>query len=336
MNTSTGARPRAASAVVDAVDAELASAMRAQLGQVETRLRETLRDPANQFVGQAATHLIEAGGKRFRPMMVLLGARFGDPCVENVLDAAVLAELVHVATLYHDDVMDEARVRHGAVTANTRWGNTVAVLLGDYLLAKAAELGAGLGDTALRLQIRTLGRLIRGQMAETVGVPAQCDPVGYCLRVMSDKSASLIAMSARIGALVAGADSRVADALEEYGELLGMAFQISDDILDIEASERELGKAPGTDLREGIVTLPVLYAIEHDPSIADLVAEPITDDERRARVLGVLRASPGLDQARQEADRHAQRAKDILSDLPAIPAREALFALCDFVTYRTT
>ncbi|MFC0115942.1 polyprenyl synthetase family protein [Kibdelosporangium aridum] len=331
MNTTTGART-----IMEAIDDELAYALRTRLGQVEDRLRETLRDPDNPFLSRAATHLIDAGGKRFRPMMVLLGAQFGESRTESVLDAAVVAELVHVATLYHDDVMDEAQVRHGAVTANTRWNNTVAVLLGDYLLARAADLGANLGDAALRLQVRTLGRLVRGQMAETVGPQPGVDRIGHCLRVMSDKSASLISMSIRLGGMVSGADRDVVSALDMYGEVLGMAFQISDDILDIEATERDLGKAPGTDLREGIVTLPVLYAIEHDPDIADLVAEPITDDARRAEVLDILRASPGLARARQEADRHVQRAKDMLHDLPKIPARAALFALCDFVTSRTT
>jgi heptaprenyl diphosphate synthase len=247
-----------------------------------------------------------------------------------------LSELVHVATLYHDDVMDEAPIRHGVVTANTRWNNTIAVLLGDYLLAKAAELGADLGDAALRLQVRTLGRLVRGQIAESVGPRPGVDPVGHCLRVMSDKSASLIAMSIRLGAMVSEADPAVMSALDRYGELLGMAFQISDDILDISATEAELGKMPGTDLREGIITLPVYYAIEHTPRIADLVAEPITDEAARADVLALLRSSPGLDRARAEAKLHAQRAKDMLYGLPSTPAREALAALCDFVTTRTT
>jgi heptaprenyl diphosphate synthase len=331
MNTSTRART-----ILDTVDDELAAHLRARLTQVEVRLRETLRDSENTFLARAATHLIEAGGKRLRPTMVLLGAQFGDPDTESVLDAAVVAELVHVATLYHDDVMDEAQVRHGAVTANTRWNNTVAVLLGDYLLARAADLGADLGDAALRLQVRTLGRLVRGQMAETVGPQPGVDKVGHCLRVMSDKSASLIAMSIRLGGMIARASDDMVSALDRYGEVLGMAFQISDDILDIEATEHDLGKAPGTDLREGIVTLPVLYSIEHDPGIADLVADPITDAARRAEVLAVLRASPGLERARQEAQRHVQRAKDILHDLPDIPARAALFALCEFVTGRTT
>ncbi|CAM3685226.1 polyprenyl synthetase family protein [Kibdelosporangium persicum] len=336
MNTTAAARLSSPRAIIEAVDDELAATLRGQLDQVEVRLRDTLRDSQNAFLSQAAAHLIDAGGKRFRPMMVLLGAQFGESRTDKVLDAAVVAELVHVATLYHDDVMDEAPIRHGVVTANTRWSNTVAVLLGDYLLARAADLGASLGDSALRLQVRTLGRLVRGQMAETVGAPPGADPVGHCLRVMSDKSASLIAMAIRLGAMVAGADPDVVSALDRYGELIGMAFQISDDVLDIEAHERDLGKAPGTDLREGIVTLPVLYAIEHDPAIAALVAEPITDDTRRAEVIGILRASPGLRRARQEADLHVQRAKDMLHDLPDIPARAALLALCEFVTGRTT
>ncbi|MET0233028.1 MAG: polyprenyl synthetase family protein [Kibdelosporangium sp.] len=336
MDTVIAQRLSSPRAVVDAVDEALAASLRTRLDQVEDRLRGTLKDPADPFVSQSATHLIDAGGKRFRPMMVLLGAQFGAVAPESVLDAAVVSELVHVATLYHDDVMDEAPIRHGVVTANTRWNNTIAVLLGDYLLAKAAELAADLGEDALRLQVRTLGRLVRGQIAETVGPRAGVDPIGHCLRVMSDKSASLIAMAVRLGAMVSDADSHVEEALSTYGELLGMAFQISDDILDIAATEAELGKVPGTDLREGIVTLPVHYAIADNPKIADLVAEPILDDAARADVLELLRSSPGLDRARAEADRHAQRAKDMLDQLPAIPARAALAALCDFVTTRTT
>jgi geranylgeranyl pyrophosphate synthase len=321
--------------VVDAVGEELAASLSAQLELVEGRLREVLADPANEFLSTSATHLIDAGGKRFRPMMTLLGAQFGTVTTPDVVDAAVVSELVHVATLYHDDVMDEARIRHGAVTANARWTNTVAVLLGDYLLATAADVGARLGDSALRLQVRTFGRLVRGQMAETVGPRPGVDPVGHCLRVMSDKSASLIAMAIRLGAMVGEADQGVVSALDMYGELIGVAFQISDDVLDITATEAQLGKVPGTDLREGIVTLPVRYAIEDNPEIAGMVAHPVTDDDERAAVLAILRDSPGLDRARTEAARHAERAKDMLHDLPAIPARAALAALCDFVTTRS-
>jgi heptaprenyl diphosphate synthase len=335
MDTVTAHRLASPRAVVDAAGEELAASLRTQLDQVELRLREVLADPGDQFLTQSAAHLIDAGGKRVRPMMTLLGAQFGTVATQAVIDAAAVSELVHAATLYHDDVMDEAPVRHGVVTANTRWNNTVAVLLGDYLLVTAADLGARLGDSALRLQIRTLGRLVRGQIAETTGPRPGVDPIGHCLRVMSDKSASLIAMAIRLGAMVAEADASVTSALDMYGELVGIAFQISDDVLDITATEAELGKVPGTDLREGIITLPVRYAIEHDPDIAGMVAEPITDDARRADVLAVLRESPGLDRARAEAARHAERAKDMLLDLPAIPAKAALMALCDFTITRT-
>lgn len=308
----------------------------ADLDQVEQALHSTVKDAEQSFVSTAATHLIHAGGKRFRPMMALLGAHFG-PSPARAVDAAVVAELVHVATLYHDDVMDEAPLRHGVITANARWNNTIAVLLGDYLLARAAELGAGLGDAAVKLQARTLRRLVRGQVNETVGAPDGADRIGHCLRVMSDKSASLIAMSVCLGAMVGSADEHVIRSLERYGELLGTAFQIADDILDIAATEAELGKKPGTDLREGVVTLPVLYAVEDNPPLADVVLTgPITDDDCREFALGLLRSSAGLRRARQEAVRHADRARDMLYDLPNIPAREALSALCDFVTTRAS
>ncbi|GAB3914478.1 polyprenyl synthetase family protein [Kibdelosporangium lantanae] len=306
------------------------------LREVEHRLHATVSDEQDAFLGRSAIHLIEAGGKRLRPMMALLGGRFG-PDPARAVDAAVIAELVHVGTLYHDDVMDEASVRHGVVTANTRWGNTVAVLLGDYLIARAAEISARMGRAATELQVRTLRRLVRGQMAETVGPAAGVDRIGHCLRVMADKSASLIAMSVRLGAELSGARPVVAAALERYGELLGSAFQIADDILDIAATGTTLGKQPGTDLREGIVTLPVLYAVEDNPALASLVLNgPLTDDDARAEALAALRVSTGLERARQEATRYAERAKDVLHDLPGVPARDALAALGDFAIGRTS
>jgi heptaprenyl diphosphate synthase len=308
----------------------------ADLREVEHRLRATVSDEQDSFLGKSAIHLIEAGGKRLRPMMALLGGHFG-PDPARAVDAAVIAELVHVGTLYHDDVMDEATVRHGIVTANTRWGNTVAVLLGDYLIARAAEIGARVGPEATKLQVRTLRRLVRGQMAETVGPAPGVDRIGHCLRVMADKSASLFAMSVRLGAELSGADPTVAAALERYGELLGSAFQIADDILDIAAAETTLGKRPGTDLREGIVTLPVLYAVEDNPALAPLVLNgPLADDNARAEALAVLRVSTGLERARREATRYAERAKDVLYGLPGVPARDALVALGDFAIGRTS
>ncbi|MEV4311273.1 polyprenyl synthetase family protein [Actinocrispum sp. NPDC049592] len=330
MRMVTSQRFPSARAAVEAAGVDL----RAELDQVEHGLRATLRDPENPFLSKAATHLIEAGGKRFRPLMVLLGACFGTDRT-SVVDAAQLAELVHVATLYHDDVMDEAPVRHGVVSANTRWNNTIAILLGDYLLARAAALAATLGDEAVRLQARTFARLVRGQIDETVGPGKGVDRIGHCLRVMADKSSSLISMAVRLGATVSGAPGQVADALALYGELLGISFQISDDVLDICASEHLLGKQPGTDLREGIVTLPVLYAVEDNPTLAEIVLSgPLTDERTRSHAIALLRESPGLQRAQREACQHAERAKELLYDLPDIPAKTALINLGDFAAGR--
>ena len=301
-----------------------------QLSEVEHRLREVLGGFPD------ATHLIDAGGKRLRPMLTLLGAEFG-PCQEKVVDAAVLAELIHVGTLHHDDVMDNAPVRHGVPTANALWGNSRAVLLGDLMLARAAELGAELGMPALRLQTTTLARLVRGQLMETVR-PETADPMAFCLEVMADKSASLFAMAVELGARVAEAPERVCAALHTYGEHLGIAFQLVDDVLDIVGGDS--GKTPGTDLRAGVVTVPVLHALAAGDAAADrlrvlLVAGAVTDTELLAEALELLRRGPGVGLTLADARRHAEMARAALSSLEDVPARAALDGLCDGVLSRT-
>ncbi|RZQ60685.1 polyprenyl synthetase family protein [Amycolatopsis suaedae] len=309
----------------------------ARLAAVETSLRDVLRHPGSAFLTQAAGHLINAGGKRLRPTVALLGAAFGpEPDGDAVVTAATVVELVHVATLYHDDVMDEARLRHGVPSANVSWGNRTAVLLGDYLLAKAAELGAGLGEQALRLQVLTLSRLVRGQVLETVGPRRTVVAPAECLAVLADKSASLIAMAARLGAMVAGAPAWVAGTLGEYGELLGLAFQIHDDVLDVCAPTATLGKQAGTDLREGVVTLPVLYALERDDRLRGLVTGGSLDDPQSlAEALARVRASDGPARAAAEAAGYAGRARRLAESLPAHPARDVLCRLSEFVVSRS-
>ena len=320
-----------------AVDPVLDREIRADLSAVEDGLRTTLTAADDWLLTEAATHLIEAGGKRLRPLLVLLGARFGTPSA-RVVTAAVSAELVHVATLYHDDVMDSARVRHGVPTANVRWNNNIAVLLGDYLLARAAALGAELGQEALRMQVLTLTRLVRGQLHETVGPRSGKDAMRHCVEVMSDKSASLLAMSGQLGALIAGAPDAV-PALGRYGELLGIAFQISDDVIDIASDAVDSGKTPGTDLREGVVTVPMLHALACPGNEAARLRQlaalgPVTDPGEHAEALALLRGSPGLATARADVRRYAEQAAACLAELPDIPARAALRALCDFVIKR--
>ncbi|MDR1999584.1 MAG: polyprenyl synthetase family protein, partial [Frankiaceae bacterium] len=237
--------------------------VRARLDDVEAALLGAVASD-DAFVAEVASHLVRAGGKRFRPLLALLAAHFGDPAADGVVPSAVVMELTHLATLYHDDVTDEALMRRGAVSANQRWGNTVAILTGDFLFSRASNLLADLGPEAVRIQARTFERLVVGQMHETVGPPPGADPVAFHLGVIADKTGSLIAASAQLGAMFAGVEPPLVAALMEYGEHIGMAFQLSDDILDITSDTAEFGKAVGTDLREGIRTLAPLTVLAGD------------------------------------------------------------------------
>jgi heptaprenyl diphosphate synthase len=293
----------------------------------------------DDFVAGAARYLVDAGGKRFRPLVCVLAAHFGDASRPEIVPAAVVVEVTHLATLYHDDVMDEATVRRGAVSANARWDNTVAILTGDFLFSRASNLLADLGTHAVRLQARTFERLVSGQIRETVGPRDGADPIDHYLAVLADKTGSLIATSAEFGAYFAGVSADVTETLRLFGEQIGVAFQISDDILDIASESDESGKTPGTDLREGIATLPVLYALRgDDPGAArlrELVAKPLIDDDALAEALQLLRASDAVLDARRTLTFYADAARAMLDKLPDVPARAALAALCDLVIDRT-
>ena len=256
----------------------------------------------------------------------------------GVVPAAVVVELTHLATLYHDDVMDEAELRRGAPSANARWDNTVAILTGDFLFSKASELLADLGPDAVRIQARTFGRLVVGQIKETLGPSADDDPVEHYLAVVADKTGSLIATSGRFGAMMAGASQDIVEVMTTYGELIGVAFQLADDVLDVSSDSSDSGKTPGTDLREGVRTLPVLHALgSSDPADAELqelLRSDLTDDVRHARALELLRGSDAMGHARADLQRHSDAAREALRPLPAGPAKEALEALCDAVISR--
>jgi heptaprenyl diphosphate synthase len=310
-------------------DPELEAQVRDGLAQVERLLHETVRSDY-PFVTETSRHLLVAGGKRFRPLVVLLAAHFGDRASPAVVPAAVAIELTHLSTLYHDDVMDEADLRRGAASANQRWSNTIAILTGDFLFARASEITADLGTEATRILAQTIAVLCEGQIRETVG-PAGTPPVQHYLQVIAEKTGSLIATSGRLGALLAGAEPAVVTALTEYGARIGTAFQLSDDLLDLTSASAESGKTPGTDLREGIPTLPVLYAMEDGFDLP----EDLSDDAVLASTLERLRSHPALQRARAALQGEADAARDCLVDLPGRPARVALEALCDFVVART-
>ncbi|MDQ3502857.1 MAG: polyprenyl synthetase family protein [Actinomycetota bacterium] len=325
-------------AVFEAADPALATAVRAGLDTVEGRLREVVAS-AHPLLSEAASHLVAAGGKRFRPLLALLAAHLGDPEAPGVVDAAVVVELTHLATLYHDDVMDEADVRRGAQSANSRWTNTVAILTGDFLFARASDLTAGLGTEATHLQAQTFARLVEGQIAETAGPGEGEEPVAHHLKVVADKTGSLIATSARLGALIAGAPATDVDTVARFGEVIGVAFQLSDDLIDVLSETGDSGKTPGTDLREGVHTLPVLLVLagEDDASarLRELLAGDLSEDEPLAEALSLLRVHPAMDQARERLGSYVDQARRVVAELPPGPARDTLASLTDFVLART-
>jgi heptaprenyl diphosphate synthase len=320
------------------VDQELEATIHTGLTAVETLLRESVKSDY-PFVTETSQHLVTAGGKRFRPLVVLLASQFGDPAAPGVIPSAVVVELTHLATLYHDDVMDEALLRRGAASANSRWGNTVAILTGDFLFARASDILADLGPEAVRLQARTFERLVQGQIRETVGPGEGDDAVEHYLRVLADKTGSLIGTSGRFGAMLAGADDSAVEVLTRYGERIGVAFQLSDDLLDVAAESADSGKTPGTDLREGVPTLPVLLLRSHqaagDADLLAALAGDLSDDGDLAGTVGALRAHPVMDEARAVLQAWADDARSTLAPLPDIPSKAALESLCDFVVRRT-
>jgi heptaprenyl diphosphate synthase len=323
------------------IDPAVDESVAATLAAVEDALRQNVAS-ADPLVAEAARHLVDAGGKRFRPLLVALGAQFGDPSAPEIVAAANVVELTHLATLYHDDVMDEATVRRGAPSANSRWGNSVAILVGDFLFARAADIAASLGPEAVHLQARTFARLVHGQIAETVG-PRGSDPIDHYLHVIIEKTGSLIATSARFGGMFSGADPSYVEALARYGETMGIAFQLSDDLLDISSESDQSGKTPGTDLREGVPTLPVLYALADDDQDASavrlreiLAGGPVTDDALHAEALGLLRESAAMKRARETVRSYAEEARAQLAPLPDGSAKLAMEALCDFIADRTS
>lgn len=318
-----------------ALEADLALGM---LG-VEDLLREHIKGEY-PLVEETSRHLVAAGGKRLRPLLTLISSHFGDATRKEVVPAAVVCELTHLATLYHDDVMDEAPLRRGVESANNRWGNTIAILTGDYLFSKASDLLADLGPEAVRLQARTFERLVIGQIMETQGPQNGEDPLAHYLRVVGDKTGSLIATSARFGALLSGAPRETVETLTKFGEQIGIAFQLADDVIDIASDSSQSGKTPGTDLREGVPTLVTLNVMastkSEDAELKRLLSGPIHDEVEVQQVLRELRTHTGLDQAREQLNQIAKDARTALGPLPLNAATGALFSLCDAVVDRSS
>ena len=324
---------------VELADAALAAEVNDGLAQVEEGLREAAR-AQEALLTETSGYLMNAGGKRFRATLVLLAAQFGNARDKRIVPAAVAIELTHLATLCHDDVQDEAPVRRGHPSANSRWDNTVAILTGDFLFARASQILAELGEDAIRIQAATFAQLVSGQIAETVGARPDEDPLDHYMKVITDKTASLIATSGRFGAMFSGAPDGVAARIAAACGAFGVAWQLADDIIDIASESAESGKTPGTDLREGVPTLPVLHALRSagpgDARLVELLrGGELTDPALHAEALALLRAHPAMNQARADLRHWAELARTEIMALPDVPARAAFEALCTFAAERT-
>jgi heptaprenyl diphosphate synthase len=320
------------------IDPALEKELLASMAEVEVFLRNSI-EGKYPLVIETSRHLVDAGGKRLRPLLTLIASHFGNPKAKGIIEAAVVCELTHLGTLYHDDVMDEAPLRRGVESANNRWNNTVAILTGDYLFAKTSQLLADLGPEAVRLQALTFERLVIGQITETQGSSTGKTALEHYLGVVSDKTASLISASARYGAMISGADEKIMEALTKFGEEIGTVFQLADDIIDIASDSKESGKTPGTDLREGVPTLVTLYILEStDPADAEfkkLLSAPITDEAIVAETILKLRSHSALAKSRELVAGYGRSAQKHLEILPEGPAKAALVGLSQAVISRT-
>ena len=321
---------------IPSLSPELEASIAAGLTEIEGVLNSRI-EGKYLFANETSRHLVVAGGKRFRPLITILGSMVGSGINEKVIKAAAVCELTHLATLYHDDVMDEAPLRRGVESANSRWGNSVAILTGDYLFAKMSQILAELGPEAVKLQADTFERLVIGQIQETQG-PGSNDPLEHYLQVVADKTGSLIATSLRFGAMFAGCNKEEIETLTEFGEKIGIAFQLADDIIDIASDSLDSGKTPGTDLREGIPTLVTLNAMKsNDPKDASLklaLSGPIKSEEKVQWVIQELRNHKAMAESRAQLQVIAKEARAALGPLPISETSTALFSLCDLVIDR--
>lgn len=313
-------------------DSHLNSLILSHLEDVEDMLVDELRQ-GDEILTDKALHLVKAGGKRFRPMFCLLASSYGeDPMNRNVVRAAAVIEMTHLATLYHDDVMDEAERRRGVDSVNERWNNSVAILAGDHLIARASGIMADLGVPTIRHFGETFGKLVTGQMRETIG-PRDDDLIGHYMRVIEEKTGVLIASAGYLGALHGGASEAHTAALQDFGAELGIVFQIVDDIIDIFAAPDTSGKQRGTDLKEGVITLPVVYAMSEGTADAARLKEILDAPERDELIdeaLDLVANSGAKARALRDVDEHVARAKAALAGLPDCPATRALEQLADY------
>jgi heptaprenyl diphosphate synthase len=321
---------------VETPDPALEADLRRRLSEVEEALIKVVHSDV-PLVSEAGGYLLAAGGKRFRPLLVLLGGYFGDPGDSRLVPGAVAIELTHLATLYHDDVIDEADSRRGIPSVNARWDNTVAILTGDFLFARASEIASDLGTDVTRLLAWTIARVAEGQILEADALGRLEVDETFYMEVIRKKTAALIATSCRLGGMLSGAPVEALESLERYGLAVGLAFQLSDDIMDLTSDQATLGKEPGVDIKEGVYTLPVIYALQasaRGEELKGLLREGPVDGDRLRGALQIIREDGALDLAREEVGTEVRRAVAEAEALPAGVARDALIHLARFLAAR--
>lgn len=324
-------------------DRRTARLIEESIADLEARLAVETRFSGG-LVDVVARYLLEAGGKRVRPVLAFLTAQLGDGVTPEVVTAATSIELTHLASLYHDDVMDDADQRRGVPSAQYVWGNSIAILTGDLLFARASALLAQLGERAIRLQADTFERLCLGQLKETIGPAEGEDQVKHYLDVLADKTGSLISASAQLGVIFANADAAYEQPVREFGEKVGIAFQLVDDVIDIAPNAEDTGKTPGTDIRAGVATLPILYLRQQaatDEAAAALLArltpEALVEAgaEGSDETIRLLREHPVTRRTVDEARRYAHEAIAALDPLPEGTVKKTLIRFADTVVERT-
>jgi heptaprenyl diphosphate synthase len=325
-------------------DRAFAAAVEDGLDIVEAGLHNEMRF-ADQLADVTARYLLKAGGKRVRPMLTLLAAQLGDGNTPQVITAAEAVEITHLASLYHDDVMDEAQMRRGVPSAQFVWGNSVAVLTGDLLFARASKLVAGLGERAIRLQADTFERLCLGQLHETIGPDDDEDPIAHYIQVLADKTGSLISVAAQMGVVFSNAAAEYEQPVVTFGEKIGVAFQLIDDVIDLSSTADATGKVPGTDLRAGVATLPLLKLrrlAKTDAASAALLERLETevigapDDVDVSGAVAALRAHEVTRETLDEAHSWAREAVSALEPLPAGPVKKALTRFAETIVERSS
>ncbi len=321
---------------LEAPDQILEHELRVRLNDVEASLEKAVRSDSD-FVTDAASYLVAAGGKRFRPLLVLLGGYFGDSTDPRLIQGATAIEITHLATLYHDDVIDEADTRRGRPSVNARWDNTVAILTGDFLFAKASEVSSDLGTDVTRLLARTIAVLCDGQIREVEAAGRVDQSEDAYMEIIRRKTAALMATSCRLGGMLSDAPVETVERLDDFGMSLGLAFQLSDDIMDVISSEEELGKLPGQDMREGVYTLPVLYSLQDGASgrkLGALLAEGPPQGERLASALELIRSDGALRKSRDAVTVRVRRCVQLAGGLAPGSSRDALVHIAEFIAQR--